>query len=385
MAFTTVSAIMRDSDGQNWIRGSWKLEFIPNPTNPNIAQYQVDGTSPLAPAVISQSGVMDNTGYFSLVLYDNTSITPIGSSWKLTVCPLSSAACGFYVFSAAGTSLDISGALTFLMPAPRFYGVYPNYGYNDTEVILSNKPGSTYYNVVLQAQKYYNDQTATWAIVGTGPTGPPGLSGNPSTIINGAQDPNVLTASGIYILPDGLSGSNAPNPPHTFDSRGGVLEVFNFAGTPTQAPYIYQRFQSSNDASQGGGWSPGESFTRWYCDVSNVMQWTGWNIHTPGYSVFGAAIDPNNVQITGIYLCPMGLSGGGAPNPPGTWNSTMGVLEVVVYQGSLQHFYIQQKFYTSQDTFAPTAPGRWFMRWMWWNGTAEVWSQWFYYMPAGTA
>lgn len=162
MALTTVHAIMTDSDGVAWVRGSWKAEFIPNPDMPNLALYRVDGVSLLDPLQLSKQGFMDGTGFFSVSLYDSTSITPIGSSWKLTICPLSSAACGFYNLATVGPDLDISGALTFLMPPPRFYGVYPNYGYSDVEVIPSNKPGSTYYNVVLQAQKYYNDQTGLW-------------------------------------------------------------------------------------------------------------------------------------------------------------------------------------------------------------------------------
>lgn len=281
MAFTVVSATMVDSDGQAWIGGSWKLDFIPNSLNPNLVQYQVDGTTPLASSVLSQSGILDNTGHFSLVLYDNTSITPIGSSWKLTVCPLSSAECGIYTFAAAGVSLDISGALSFLMPPPRFLGVYPNYGYSDLEVTPANKPGSTYYNVTIQAQKYYNSNTASWAVVGTGPTGPPGLAGNPSSIINGSQDLNMLLTQGIYLLPDGVS-ANGPNPPgHIMDSRGGVLEVFVFPGSPTQAPYTFQRFQSSNDAT---GYAPGEWFSRWYADISGTMQWSGWYYFLPNGS-----------------------------------------------------------------------------------------------------
>lgn len=279
MAFTSVSATMVDSDGIAWVRGSWKLEFIPNPNNPNLSKYLVDGTSPLDSAVISQKGVMNNSGAFTISLYDNTSVTPIGSSWKLTVCPLSSAPCGIYVFSAAGTGLDISGALTFLMPPPRFYGVYPNYGYDDREVILSSKPGSTYYNVTLQAQKYYNDQTQTWAIVGTGPAGTPGLAGNPSTIMFGQQDPNSLTAQGIYYLPDGMS-TDAPNPPHTWDSRGGVLEVFNYTTTGvvgSSPTYTLQRYQSANDEN----YSPGEFFQRWYFFNGTSSGWTTWFYYLP--------------------------------------------------------------------------------------------------------
>lgn len=288
MSMTTVSATVVDSDGQAWFRGSWKLEFIPNPSNPVVTQYLVDGTSPLNPNVIRQTGNMDNSGHFSISLYDNTSITPIGSTWKLTICPLSSATCGFYTFSASGPSIDISSALTFLLPAPRFLGVYPNYGYTDGEVIITNKPGSTYYNVTIQAQKYYNDVSQTWAIVGTGPAGAPGASGPPGApsatppviITATGTDLNTLTASGVYYIEQG-TGPNTPSNASNTDMC--ILEVFAHTTPTFQAPYILQRL---------------------WC---------------------------------------------------------------------------------SEDTFVGATPGRFYIRWYWWNGSANIWSSWFYYLPAGTA
>lgn len=291
MALTVVSAIVKDSDGQNWFRGTWKLEFVPNPSNPVVTQYIVDGTAHLNPAIILQTGNMDSNGYFSISLYDNTSITPIGSSWKLTVCPLSSASCGFYVFSAAGASLDISGALTFLLPAPRFLGVYPNYGYADGEVIISNKPGSTYYNVTIEAQKYYNDVTQTWAIVGTGPAGSPGTPGapgppgtpsaTPPTIITGiGTDLNTLTTSGVYYIEQG-TGANTPSNAQNSDMA--ILEVFAHMSPTYQGPYILQRLWLSQDSWSGA--APGRWYMRWYWDNSGTQAWTPWYYHLPTGSV----------------------------------------------------------------------------------------------------
>src|SRR5215469_9041708 len=161
---TNVQATVTDSDGQVWFGGTWSIIFVPNPDNPVVTNYNINGI-PLDPTVLTQSGVMDASGHFSVSLYDNTKITPINSSWRLTVCPQSSAQCGFYNFSTTSANIDISGALTFLIPPPRFLGVYPNYGYSDLEVILSSKPGSTYYNVMYQCQRYYNSNTSQWACV----------------------------------------------------------------------------------------------------------------------------------------------------------------------------------------------------------------------------
>lgn len=274
MAFTIVTATVVDSDGQSWFRGSWKLEFVPNSDNPNLSKYVVDGTTPLNPSVITQSGTMDSSGAFAITLYDNTSITPVGSSWKLTVCPLASSACGFYSFAAAGALLNISSALTFLLPPPRFLGVYPNYGYRDGEVTPSNKPGSTYYNVTQQVQKYYNDQTQTWAIVGTGPAGQPGPPGNPSTIVTTpGLDLNTFTTQGIYYL---VQGSGANTPSNMLNSDMSVLEVFAYSGA-LQAPYILQRLYSSQDTST----APGRFYLRWnWLQVSSNV-WSPWFYFLP--------------------------------------------------------------------------------------------------------
>lgn len=383
MSLTVVSATVKDSDGQAWFRGSWKLEFIPNPSNPVITQYLVDGASPLNPNVILQTGKMDGSGYFSVSLYDNTTVTPIGSTWKLTICPLSSATCGFYSFSASGPSIDISSALTFLLPAPRFLGVYPNYGYADGEVIITNKPGSTYYNVTIQAQKYYNDSTQTWAIVGTGPAGQPGPPGNPSTIVFGQQDPNTLTTQGIYYLPDGMN-ANAPNPPHQWDSRGGVLEVFYYQQNLSNSPvpsYLFQRYQTYYDAYT---FESGEFFTRWFGNNA----WTQWvNSEPPVIMITTPGLDLNTFTNAGTYYLVQG-SGPNTPNPPYSWNSDMSVLEVFVYnQTGFQYPYTLQRLFPSQNTFLAlgSGGGEYYQRYYWWNGTASVWGPWYRFAPVGTA
>src|SRR6185312_874990 len=74
----------------------------------------------------------------------------------------SSASCGIYNFSASGISLDISSALTMVIPPPRFTAISGTYGYADIEAIVNLAPGSNYYNVTSQCQKYYNSLTLTW-------------------------------------------------------------------------------------------------------------------------------------------------------------------------------------------------------------------------------
>ena len=166
---TTVSATVTDSDGTLWTNGSWSLSFVPNPQNPNISQYRIGG-APLSTTVMNQQGVISNTATFSIVMYDNTAITPVGSGWTLNVCPQANSACGIYNFSTAGATLNISSALTSIIPAPRFKAVSGAYGYVDLEAQPQNIPGANYYNVQSGCQKYYNTLTLTWSCFAGGAT-----------------------------------------------------------------------------------------------------------------------------------------------------------------------------------------------------------------------
>lgn len=384
MSLTAVTATVVDSDGQVWFGGSWKLEFIPNPSNPNLQQYLVDGVSNLNPLVITQTGTMDSGGGLSFTCYDNTSITPIGSSWKLTVCPLSSAQCGIYNFSTAGALINISAPLTFLLPPPRFLGVYPNFGYSDVEVTPSNKPGSTYYNVTIQAQKYYNSNTNTWAIVGTGPTGPTGPPGpsHTATIITAPNvDLNAFTTEGTFYL---VQGSGADTPPDVTNSLMAILEVFSYQNVPPlQHPYILQRYQSSQDTElTTGGWNLiGRFYQRWYWWNGGAMVWSDWFEFFPSRYIFDTGEDLNLYIEPGNYYF---VQGTGANTPGNMTNSNMAVLEVFAYSNaqSIQHPYILQRFQSSQD--AINVSGRYYQRWYSWNGIAMFWTPWFYYLPAGS-
>jgi hypothetical protein len=95
---TTVSATLVDTDGTVWTGASWELTFNPNPVQPNAAVYNMSG-APLDPAVTTQKGAANGTGVMFFTSFDNSFITPSGSSWTLKVCPKASAACGVYKFS----------------------------------------------------------------------------------------------------------------------------------------------------------------------------------------------------------------------------------------------------------------------------------------------
>lgn len=167
----TVSATVVDSDSTAWANGTWNLQFLPNNDNPNINIYNQNGV-PLLPTVMFQSGTLNSGGAFSFSAYVNPTITPLGSSWKVTVCPHASAPCGSYIFTISSTSpLDISSALTAVIPAPRFQARSGTYGYIDAEATLSISTGATYWNVTTTAQRCYTG--SVWGNCGSGGSGNP--------------------------------------------------------------------------------------------------------------------------------------------------------------------------------------------------------------------
>lgn len=151
---TVVSATVVDGASTTWANGTWRIQFVPNPSKPNPASYTIGGT-PLSPTVLNQSGAVDGSGAFSVTVYQTAPITPIGSSWTLFVCPNATSACGTYNFTSIGSTMDLSSILTTTIPTPAFHPVSGQYGYSDSEAILNLVPGSTYWNVTLGAARCY--------------------------------------------------------------------------------------------------------------------------------------------------------------------------------------------------------------------------------------
>ena len=213
---TAVSATVVDTDGTTWTNGSWNVQFVPNPSQPNVNAYTINGT-PLSPSVLNQVGAINGSGVLAVTVYQNAPITPAGSSWKITVCPNAITKCGSYGFTAVGSSMDLSSALTPVIPAPRFNPVSGAYGYNDAEAILQLKPGSTYWNVLTSAQRCYSGSSwnncytgvtipVTIATGGTGATTAAGALANLQGISSALTTPQTMAGplSGPTISPSPL-------------------------------------------------------------------------------------------------------------------------------------------------------------------------------------
>jgi len=90
---------------------------------------------------------MDGSGTFSISLPDNTTITPIGSGWRFSVCPNSSSPCVSTQITVSGASMSVSTQLSSVATGPRFSAGPKAYGYLDVEVSPVPLPGGTYWNV----------------------------------------------------------------------------------------------------------------------------------------------------------------------------------------------------------------------------------------------
>ena len=187
---TAVSATVTDTDGTVWANGVWHIQFVPSPNNPNISAYNINGT-PLDPAILNQQGNMNGSGALSVSVYQQAPITPVGSSWKLSVCPNAITLCGNYTFTAVGSSMNLSSALTPIIPAPRFHPVAGAYGYNDAEAVLQLIPGSTYWNVTSSTQHCWTG--SAWGVCNaSGGGGFPIIIG--STTINASTTTTTIVS-----------------------------------------------------------------------------------------------------------------------------------------------------------------------------------------------
>jgi len=147
---TTVTGTVVDSDAQPWIGGTLKLQFIPNPNQPNIGIYNINGV-PLNPALLSYSTTLDNSGTFSISgVYDNTQVSPSGSTWAITVIPNASVLpTSLAPITISGNTQNVSNYINSNIKAPRFAAHGANaFGYIDKEATLNPVPGGSYFNVI---------------------------------------------------------------------------------------------------------------------------------------------------------------------------------------------------------------------------------------------
>ena len=147
---TNVSGTVVDSGGQVWLGSgtgpgvaSYRFDFVPSPSNPQGPYFQSG-----VPFNTGQvfSGFLNGSGAFSgVAVPSNTSISPSGSTWKVTVCPQATFPCFQQNFTITGASQALTitpGPITvnvISQPSPRVVA------YVDSEII-NPSVGNQYYN-----------------------------------------------------------------------------------------------------------------------------------------------------------------------------------------------------------------------------------------------
>jgi hypothetical protein len=125
---TTVSGTVTDAGSQTWNNGTFSFQFIPIPSY--NGPYTWTGGAFNSGAVIT--GSMNGSGVYSVSIPSNTSITPAGSHWKITVCPQATSPC-----YTPTTLVTITGATQTLNVTPPAICVAPGPGvslYSSAEV-----------------------------------------------------------------------------------------------------------------------------------------------------------------------------------------------------------------------------------------------------------
>ena len=214
---TIVVGVATDSDSTLWVNGTVSAQFVPNPAQPNLNVYRING-APLSSAVIMQGPIsLGSGGNFSVTVYDNTQITPSGSQWQFTVCPNASSKCGSVTTAVSGSGQSITTLIDAAIPAPRFPAVAGSFGYVDVEGILSTPVGGTYWNVVSSCQRYYNGSSWSCGSLPAGNTFPGPIT---APVVNEVYAVDGLTYSSVNAALTACEGSSSSG--CTIDARGGL-------------------------------------------------------------------------------------------------------------------------------------------------------------------
>jgi len=141
---TTVSGTITDTpDGQAWFGGTYSFVFRVSPSNPT-AQYFWNGVPFSSAQTIA--GTLDGSAHYSVSVPSNTSITPAGSTWDVTFCPLATATC------LTVQSVSVTGTTQIFSPSPPSVRINmgspaPNTrAYRDGELV-NGALGQSYFNV----------------------------------------------------------------------------------------------------------------------------------------------------------------------------------------------------------------------------------------------
>lgn len=210
---TTVSGTVTDTGSQTWSSGTYNFQFTPNPAFPGRYTWS-GGTLPQ-----NIGGFLSATGTYSDSIPSNSAITPRGSTWTVTFCPLATSEC--YTIQ----NITVTGGVQTLNATPPAIQISlinqresVMRAYSDSEII-SAVVASQYYNLTNQifrvCQAVSGKTCTSWANNGASPvfvsSVPPSCTPGVSLLVQLSGSPNTVYycgPAGTYIA----FGTGVPYP-----------------------------------------------------------------------------------------------------------------------------------------------------------------------------
>lgn len=236
--FTTVSATITDFDNVAWSNAQWKVQFVPNPNQPNPCLYNVNGVGLCTSTYsnyTSQNNTTDGSGALSVTLIDNTQISPSGSQWIFTIQSNTSAPATQYLpLTISGSTMNLTTYLSVnsIVPRIKLGNLAGLYAYSDIE-ITNQTQGNMYWNVITQTSRQWtgvtwqNLVTSSWngGTVVNPITAPDyNCSGSPSICFTGNVNGN-LTGNVTGNLNGSVAGAASLNVLKAGDTMTGPLNL----------------------------------------------------------------------------------------------------------------------------------------------------------------
>jgi hypothetical protein len=156
---STVTGTITDGAAQAYANGTWKAEFIKSPTGSGSLR-RTDTLALVDSSSLSATGSLSAVGAFSTSLLRNDFVTPSGSQWRFTFCPLATTNCFTYQATIAAGAVDIGAAASAIAPIinvsiPSDYARSVPRAYQDGEV-SGYEVGSQYFDISTYVPKWWN-------------------------------------------------------------------------------------------------------------------------------------------------------------------------------------------------------------------------------------
>jgi hypothetical protein len=293
---TSVSGTITDQGAQAWANGTIQFVFRPSNSNPTGPYFQGGVPFNINTTVQQNPLPLDNTGSFSaLVVPDNATITPSGSTFNVTVCPAATTPCFTKSLTITGATLNISASI--IPPAVNLNLTNPFLGaraYTDSEV-TGAQPGAIYFNVTdnrIHVCLQSGFPPCSWFVLNGGSgTVTSVSSGNFSPLFNvTVTNPNTTPAFSFTAL-------NAPAGT-LFGNPSGAPAPASF-NTPTAFGNIVTSVTGTAPITSTGGTTPAIACPTCVTSVGGTTnQITSSGGTTPTLSTPATFIAPGSVRAT---------------------------------------------------------------------------------------